>query len=282
MDRERKRLADALSDAPPTGSGMVPVADSALYVADSGGRGPVVVYLKGASADHTHWTRVIAELGDGYRHITYDTRARGRSKPSADYSFESVLRDLETVLDARGVERAIFVGWSLGRVLAWQLADRHPDRVLGSVIVDAFPAGRTGEADAAAIRKMFGRWRLILPVASHPRPCDPPHMVRDRHGGQPRDDGGFYRGDADCVGRLASRMSAHTSTIASAANPVQVQPPMLLMAQRNGNTRNPAAQTSHGGTAAPANDATSSNRQTQCTGIKRNARTSQAGACRSE
>lgn len=31
---------------------------------------------------------MIADLGPGYRHITYDERARGKSKRSADYSFE--------------------------------------------------------------------------------------------------------------------------------------------------------------------------------------------------
>jgi pimeloyl-ACP methyl ester carboxylesterase len=145
---------------------MVPVDDTALYVTDTGGRGRPVVYLNGAYADQSHWRRVIADLGSDYRHITYDERARGKSKRSADYSFEGIVRDLDAVLKARGVDRPLLVGWSYGGVLAWHWADRNPDRVLGVVCVDAFPVGVTGEEGREAIRKMFRRWRLLLPIAA--------------------------------------------------------------------------------------------------------------------
>lgn len=147
-------------------AGMVPVDDTALYVSDTGGPGRPVVYLNGAYADQSHWRRVIADLGGDYRHITYDERARGRSKRSADYSFEACLRDLAAVLDARGVDRPLVVGWSYGGVLSWHWADRHPDRVAGVVCVDAFPVGLTGKAGHERIRQLFGRWRLLFPIAA--------------------------------------------------------------------------------------------------------------------
>jgi pimeloyl-ACP methyl ester carboxylesterase len=145
-------------------TGMVSVDDTALYVTDTGGRGRPVVYLNGAYADQSHWRRVIADLGSDYRHITYDERARGKSKRSADYSFEACIRDVDAVLKARGVDRPLLVGWSLGGVLAWHWADRNPDRVAGVVTVDAFPVGVTGEEGREQIRKMFRRWRLLLPL----------------------------------------------------------------------------------------------------------------------
>ena len=151
---------------PSAWSGMVSVDDTALYVRDTGGRGQPVVYLNGAYADQTHWRRVIAGLGSDYRHITYDERARGKSKRSADYSFEAYIRDLDAVLTARGVDRPLLVGWSLGGILAWHWADRYPDRLMGVVCVDAFPVGVTGEAGREHIRKMFRRWRLFFPIAA--------------------------------------------------------------------------------------------------------------------
>ena len=87
-------------------------------VRDTGGRGRPVVYLNGAYADQSHWRRVIADLGSDYRHITYDERARGKSKRSADYSFEACLRDVDAVLKARAVDRPLLVGWSYGGVLS--------------------------------------------------------------------------------------------------------------------------------------------------------------------
>jgi pimeloyl-ACP methyl ester carboxylesterase len=147
-------------------TGMVPIDDTALYVTDTGGRGCPVVYLNGAYADQSHWRRVIADLGGDYRHITYDERARGKSKRSADYSFEACIRDVDAVLEARGVDRPLLVGWSLGGILAWHWADRNPDRVLGIVCVDAFPVGVTGAEGRDRIRKMFRRWQLLFPIAS--------------------------------------------------------------------------------------------------------------------
>ncbi|TWP51979.1 alpha/beta hydrolase [Lentzea tibetensis] len=145
---------------------MLPVDDTELYVRDTGGPGRPVVYLNGAYADQKHWKRVIADLGSDYRHITFDERARGKSKRSADYTFEACLRDLDAVLTARGVEKPLLVGWSYGGIIGWHWADRNPDRVQGLVTVDAFPVGLTGEAGRERIRKMFRQWRLVLPIAA--------------------------------------------------------------------------------------------------------------------
>src|SRR5690348_4008611 len=92
-------------------TGMVPVDDTALAVTDTGGPGIPVVYLNGQFSTQGYWRRVIAELGSDYRHITYDERARGRkSGRSADYSFAATVRDVDAVLAARGVHRALVVG----------------------------------------------------------------------------------------------------------------------------------------------------------------------------
>ncbi|PXX57580.1 alpha/beta hydrolase family protein [Nocardia tenerifensis] len=143
---------------------MVEVDDTALAVTDTGGPGIPVLYLNGAYASQRAWRRVLAELGDGYRHITFDERARGKSKRSADYSFEASLRDVDAVLAARGVERALLVGWSYGGIVSWHWADRHPDRVLGLVTVDSAPYGLTGEEGRERIRKLFHRMRFVLPL----------------------------------------------------------------------------------------------------------------------
>jgi pimeloyl-ACP methyl ester carboxylesterase len=148
-----------------TWTGMVPVDDTALAVTDTRGPGRPVVYLNGAYSSQRHWRRVIAELGDGWRHITYDERARGKSKRSADYSFEASLRDVDAVLAARGVERPLLVGWSYGAIVAWHWADRNPARVLAVVSVDAAPVGLTGEDGRERIRKLFHRMRFVLPLA---------------------------------------------------------------------------------------------------------------------
>ena len=109
-----------------TWTGMVPVDDTALAVTDIRGPGRPVVYLNGAYADQRPWRPVIAELGADWRHITYDERARGKSKRSSDYSFEACLRDLDAVLEVTGVDRPLLVGWSYGPSLRPYARPRPP------------------------------------------------------------------------------------------------------------------------------------------------------------
>jgi pimeloyl-ACP methyl ester carboxylesterase len=148
-----------------TWTGMVPVDDTALAVTDTGGPGLPVVYLNGQFATQGYWRQVLAELGTGYRHITYDERARGRSKRSADYSFEAAVRDVDAVLADRGVHRALLVGWSYGAVVAAHWASQNPERTLGAVLVDgAYPYDWLDEAMEQRIRKLFRRMGWFLPL----------------------------------------------------------------------------------------------------------------------
>ncbi|MEU0900679.1 alpha/beta fold hydrolase [Streptomyces massasporeus] len=146
-------------------TGMVPVEDTALAVTDTGGPGTPVVYLNGQFATQGYWRHTLAELGPEWRHITYDERARGKSKRSADYSFEAAVRDVDAVLAARGVDRALLVGWSYGAVVAAHWAGRNPDRTVGAVLVDgAFPYDWLDDAMEQRIRKLFRRMGWVLPL----------------------------------------------------------------------------------------------------------------------
>ncbi|GAA2211250.1 hypothetical protein GCM10009850_067090 [Nonomuraea monospora] len=149
-----------------TWTGMVPVDDTALAVTDTGGPGPCVLYLNGQFASQRYWRRVVAELGGGYRHLTYDMRARGRSRRSAAAaSFETHVHDVGVVLAARGVVRPILVGWSYGAPVALHWASRNPDRVAGVVSVDgAYPYDFSYAEER--IRRLWRRSRWLLPLLS--------------------------------------------------------------------------------------------------------------------
>ncbi|HWS34951.1 MAG TPA: alpha/beta hydrolase [Actinoplanes sp.] len=144
-------------------SGMVPAGDSALAVHDTGGPGIPVIYLNGHVATRGNWRRVITDLGPGWRHITYDMRSRGKSKPSADHSFATNVDDVDTVLTARGVDRALLVGWSYGAFAAAYWAARNPDRAIGAVLVDgAQPYDWIDEIDIEGMRKLWRRLGLLM------------------------------------------------------------------------------------------------------------------------
>ncbi|MGC4771671.1 alpha/beta fold hydrolase [Micromonospora sp. DT44] len=147
-------------------TGLVPVDDTALAVTDTGGAGVPVVYLNGQFATQGYWRHVITDLGARWRHITYDERARGRkSGRSADYSFAAAVRDVDAVLAARGVQRAVLVGWSYGAVVGAHWAHRNPDRAIGAVLVDgAFPHDWLDDAMEQRIRKLFRRMGWFTPL----------------------------------------------------------------------------------------------------------------------
>jgi pimeloyl-ACP methyl ester carboxylesterase len=159
---------------------MVPVDDTALAVTDTGGTGIPVVYLNGQFATQGYWRRVVAELGAGWRHITYDERARGKkSKRSADYSFAAAVRDVDAVLQARGVDRALLVRWSYAAFVAAHRAGRNPDRTLGAVLVDgAYPYDWLDEAMEQRIRKPFRQTGWFTPLLSPTGPT--PRMTAEQ------------------------------------------------------------------------------------------------------
>ena len=157
--------ATKATESDTTWTGMVPVDDTALAVTDTGGPGIPVLYLNGAYASKRHWRRVIADLGTGYRHLSFDERARGGSKLASDYSFEACIRDIDAVLEARGVDRALLVGWSYGALLGVHWASRNPARTVGVVGVDGpYPVGWTDEAGHEEIRKVFQRMTPMMPL----------------------------------------------------------------------------------------------------------------------
>ncbi|MCG8389025.1 MAG: alpha/beta hydrolase [Cytophagales bacterium] len=148
-------------------SGFVAIEDTKLFVKDTGGSRQPIVYLNGAYANQKHWKKVVNELGVSYRHITYDERARGRSKKSQDYSFDACLRDLTAVIEHRKVEKPILVGWSYGGILAVHWVHKYPTKASGIVAVDsAVPYGLTGKKSRQRIYELFDRIKWILPFVA--------------------------------------------------------------------------------------------------------------------
>jgi pimeloyl-ACP methyl ester carboxylesterase len=71
----------------------------------------------------------------GHRVLAYDARGHGRSSPAPAYGYRELAGDLEAVLDAFGVERAVLAGASMGAHTILGLALRRPERVAGLVVI---------------------------------------------------------------------------------------------------------------------------------------------------
>jgi pimeloyl-ACP methyl ester carboxylesterase len=107
------------------------------------GQGPAIVLVHGLALSSTTWRYVMPALAERYTVVAPDLLGHGKSgKPRGDYSlgaFASGIRDLLVALD---IERATFVGHSLGGGIAMQLAYQFPERCDRLVLVASGGLGK--------------------------------------------------------------------------------------------------------------------------------------------
>lgn len=74
-------------------------------------------------------------LSNRFQTIAPDLRGYGRSRPKGDFEMIEHLEDLEGVLDRFDVKHCLVLGWSLGGILAMELALKLPSRVTGLILI---------------------------------------------------------------------------------------------------------------------------------------------------
>ncbi len=100
------------------------------------------------------WSHWIDALSVSHQLVRYDERGCGLSDWNVtDFSLEAWVEDLETVVDAAGVERFALLGVSQGGAVAVSYAVRHPERVSHLVLVGAYSRGRLARAVTAEERE---------------------------------------------------------------------------------------------------------------------------------
>lgn len=88
------------------------------------------------------WSPLYRELARDHRLVRYDERGAGLSDwEVGDISFDTWVTDLETVVDALGLERFALLGISQGASVSIEYAVRHPERVSRLVLFGAYAAG---------------------------------------------------------------------------------------------------------------------------------------------
>ncbi|MEO6526314.1 MAG: alpha/beta fold hydrolase [Gemmatimonadaceae bacterium] len=102
------------------------------------------------------WQPWLRELSREHTLLRYDERGSGLSDHEVDdLSFDAWVKDLETVVDAMGLERFPLLGISQGCAVAIAYAARHPERVsrlvlYGGYVQGAIARARTPEEREAA------------------------------------------------------------------------------------------------------------------------------------
>ncbi|AFZ59028.1 alpha/beta hydrolase [Anabaena cylindrica FACHB-243] len=74
-------------------------------------------------------------LSNRFQTIAPDLRGYGKSRCNSNFAMQDHLDDLEALLDRFQIEKCLVLGWSLGGILAMELALRLPKRVTGLILV---------------------------------------------------------------------------------------------------------------------------------------------------
>ena len=100
------------------------------YVLEGPEDAPVVLFASSLGTTHAMWDAQAAALRGEYRVLRYDHRGHGGSPaPPGPYTVDELAGDVLELLDHLGIERAAFVGLSLGGAVGMSLALRAPGAV---------------------------------------------------------------------------------------------------------------------------------------------------------
>lgn len=127
---------------------------AASLAVEAAGDGPTVVLLHAGVADRRSWRPVMAPLVTDHHVVAWDRRGFGDTVVDAPEPFDHV-RDLEAVLDALAVDRAVLVGNSQGGRTALDAALALPDRVAGLMMVGAAWTGGPYEEDPPEVQALW-------------------------------------------------------------------------------------------------------------------------------
>ena len=104
------------------------------------GEGHPVIFLHGFPELAFSWRFQLPALARaGFRPIAPDQRGYGRTDTPPnidDYHIDELIGDIEGLLDALGLESAIFVGHDWGALVLWHMSLLHPERIEKQAILN--------------------------------------------------------------------------------------------------------------------------------------------------
>jgi pimeloyl-ACP methyl ester carboxylesterase len=99
------------------------------------GQGFPILALHGHPGSGRSLTVFTNHLSQRYQTFAPDLRGYGKSRVNSTFEMNDHLTDLEALLDRFQIEKCLILGWSLGGILAMELALRFPQRVTGLILV---------------------------------------------------------------------------------------------------------------------------------------------------
>lgn len=118
------------------------------------GEGEPLLLIQGLGANSAHWGEpFLTALQPGFELILYDHRGIGRSGPTGagDITTASLAGDARALLDALDITRAHVLGFSMGAMVAQELALAAPDRIATLTLASTSAGGTQSRPTGADV-----------------------------------------------------------------------------------------------------------------------------------
>lgn len=110
-----------------------------LLAASVRGKGQAVILLHGLFGSSDNLGRVATELEKDYEVWRIDLRNHGNSFHSNEMTYPLMVEDVNRTMIAHEIERAHFIGHSMGGKVAMQFALTYPEKVKSLIVADIAP-----------------------------------------------------------------------------------------------------------------------------------------------
>jgi proline iminopeptidase len=119
------------------------------------GKGTPILCLHGHPGSTDSLSVFTDFLSDRFQTIAPDLRGYGESPVRGEFEMLAHLDDLELLLDRLNIDRCLILGWSLGGILAIELALRFPHRIMGLILVGTAAHPRSSHPPISWIDLLF-------------------------------------------------------------------------------------------------------------------------------
>ncbi len=120
--------------------------------------GPPIVMSHGATMDHRMFNAQVEALSSQYQVLVWDARGHGRSRPlPGEFNLHDCAEDLDAILKAEGITRAILVGQSMGGLITQYFYLKEAQKVSAVILIGA-----------TSIALPYPKWQIISLKASLP------------------------------------------------------------------------------------------------------------------
>jgi len=123
------------------------------------GKGTPIVILHGLYGSSDNWVGIARTLAKEYRVIIVDHRNHGNSPHSNNHTYETMIADLAELLIELEIEKAHFLGHSMGGKVAIAFAAKFPEKTLSLTVADMAPVNYL---ENPAVSVQYNRHKSIL------------------------------------------------------------------------------------------------------------------------